>query len=56
MVSLNWAYVVELDVGGVVAIIAVGGWVGPRVDGDRVGFGVVGLVVVGNELGIFVGD
>jgi hypothetical protein len=56
MVSLNWADVVELDVGGVVAMLVVGGWVGHRVAGDRVGFGAVGMAVVGDELGNVVGD
>ncbi len=37
-------------------VLVVGGWLSPMAARDRVGFGGVGLVVVGDELGIFVGD
>jgi hypothetical protein len=37
-------------------VFAVGGWLGPMAARDGVGSGAVGLVVVGDELGIFVGD
>jgi hypothetical protein len=37
-------------------VFAVGGWLGPVAAGDGVGSGAVGLVVVGDKLGIFMGD
>jgi hypothetical protein len=42
--------------GDPLVVLAVGGWLGPVAARDGVGFGVVGLVVVGDEVGIFVGD